>query len=100
MEISLDADDEAGLEGLWVWAESREAHAIRKGRKIRFTARILTQDPIQNTLGMDYFPNTVMEESHTTLKQVERMNTTRDLQVYIDIKVHCQSARAAKHDGP
>ena len=54
MEISLDADDEAGLEGLWVWAESREAHAIRKGRKIRFTARILTQDPTQNTLGTDY----------------------------------------------
>ena len=39
-----------------------------------------------------------MEESPTSLKQVEWMNTTRDLRVYIDINVYCQAARAAKHD--
>jgi hypothetical protein len=34
---------------LRVWAESREALASRKSRRIRFTARILTQYPPQNT---------------------------------------------------
>jgi hypothetical protein len=89
MEISLDADDEAGLEGLWVWAESREAHAIRKGMKIRFTARILTQAPIQNTFGDGLpFPIQLWKSRPPLRSKVERMNTTRDLRVCIDVNVY------------
>jgi hypothetical protein len=46
MEISLEADGAAGLGGLRVWAESREAQARRRESRIRFTARILNQNHV------------------------------------------------------
>src|SRR6476660_2110401 len=49
METSFE--DEAGWDGLRVWAESREAQASRRTGRVRFTAAILTQVPPRTRRG-------------------------------------------------